>query len=147
IVHDQRYGQGLPFELILSLALIGGCAYSTSGGLKVFRLGAMLRHSFNEARRAAYPHSTIAHSLGVDSGELAQAKAIWSAFYLSLLVIIAASILFTVQGIPLDRSLGAAVGAFSSTGSLFSSSIGAAPGTLPAADTLMLSALVALFAR
>lgn len=121
ITHDARFGLGLPFELILGLAFVGGCAFSTAGGLGFFRLAAMIRHSVNDIQRLVYPHAILARSEEATSDGFQRSKAIWSAFYISLLTVLAAAMLFSVHGFALDHSLGLAIGGFSSTASLITS--------------------------
>lgn len=118
ITHDPRFGVRLPFELILAIAFVGGCSYSTSGGFKIFRLNAMLRHSANEIHRLIYPHVVLSHSVEGDNAERQLAKAIWSAFFLAILTLVVAILLFSLQGVDFTSSLGLAVGSFSSTANI-----------------------------
>ncbi|MEL6947862.1 MAG: potassium transporter TrkG, partial [Pseudomonadota bacterium] len=46
----------LPLVLVLFIVLVGGSAYSTSGGLKQYRIGGMLVQSWSELDRLIYPH-------------------------------------------------------------------------------------------
>lgn len=123
ITHDPRYGVRLPFELVLAIVFVGGCSYSTSGGFKVFRLNAMLRHSANEMQRLIYPHVVLAHSVDGDNTERQLAKAIWSAFFVAILTLVVATILFSLQGIDFASSLGLATGAFASTANLVNDAV------------------------
>ncbi len=127
ITHDHRVGIGLPFELILGLAFVGGCSYSTSGGIKVFRLNAMLHHTGNEIRKLIYPHIVQAHSVEEDPATRNDVRAIWSAFYLALITIVVATLVFALNGYGLDQSLSLAVGAFSATANVVSNASGAEP--------------------
>lgn len=147
ITHDPRYGVILPFELILTFAIMGGCSYSTAGGIKVFRLSAMLHHSANEIRRLVYPHAVLAHSVEEDPQELRLAKAVWSAFFVALLTLMVATLIFSAQDIGLADALGMAVGSFSSTANLVALAVDLPPGEAPT-DLLMLTiAAVGLLAR
>lgn len=147
ITHDARFGIGLPFELILVLALIGGCSYSTSGGIKMFRFVAMLHHSANEIRRLVFPHIVLAHSVDLDPVEKRGASAVWGAFYVALLTIVVATIVLSLQGIDLAAGLGIAVGAFSSTGNLVSQSLASAGQQVPSPFVMLSIALLALVSR
>lgn len=142
ITHDTRFGVGLPFELILAIALVGGCAYSTAGGLHVFRLASMLHHSANEVRRLVFPHAVLRRSMDENKDELRLSKAVWSASFLALISIVTASLVFSLFGIGMAESLGLAVGAFSSTGNLVAQSMGE-----PQSGLLMAIAGFALLAR
>lgn len=147
ITHDTRYGIGLPFVLVMAIALVGGCSYSTSGGVKVFRLSAMLRHSANEIRRLVFPHVVLARSVDEDPQELRAAKAVWSAFFLALLGIVLAMMFFSMQGVELSSSLWLAVGAFSSTGNLVAGAIRDSFEGIPPANTMLTISVVAVAAR
>lgn len=147
ITHDTRMGLGLPFELVLALSLIGGCAYSTSGGLKMFRLQSMLRHTANEIQKLVYPHIVLRKSSDSSPEEGQRAKAIWSALFLSMTIIVGAAILFSTQGHGLAQSLGLAVGSFSSTANLVTTSLHLQPDEIPAATTLLLTSVLGILAR
>lgn len=146
VTHDQRFGLGLPFELVLTLALVGGCAFSTSGGLKLFRMVTMFHHSWNEVLRLVYPHAVLRRSVDADVAELTRAKAVWSALFLSIVILVLSSIVFSFQGIALDKSLGLAIGSFSATGNLVASSVGGT-GSLPSDSVLLTISALALVAR
>ncbi|MDR2884036.1 MAG: TrkH family potassium uptake protein, partial [Deferribacteraceae bacterium] len=45
--------------MLFILMLVGGCAGSTSGGLKVVRIVVMLKQALNEMRRLIYPHGVF----------------------------------------------------------------------------------------
>jgi trk system potassium uptake protein TrkH len=47
----------IPLIVVLFIILLGGSAYSTTGGLKHYRMGAMLVQSWNEIERLIYPHN------------------------------------------------------------------------------------------
>lgn len=147
ITHDQRFGVGFPFELMLAMAVIGGCAYSTAGGLKVFRLANMLHHSINEVRRLVYPHAMLVESVDVDRQELATAKAVWSAFYVAIVTILGATIAFSIQGVDLAASLGLSIGSFSSTGNLVTTSLDMAEQSTPSGSIMLIISAVGLAAR
>jgi len=147
ITHDPRFGIGLPFELILVLALVGGCSYSTAGGIKMFRLVAMLHHSANEIRRLVFPHIVLAHSVDLDPVEKRNSSAVWGAFYVSLVTIVLATIILSLQGIDLAAGLGIAVGTFSSTGNLVSQSLAASGQQDPSRIVMLSIAILGVVSR
>ena len=55
----------LPLSVVLFIVLVGGSAFSTSGGLKHYRLGGMLVQSWNELDRLVYPNAVKAPSKGM----------------------------------------------------------------------------------
>jgi len=128
ITHDTRTGIGLPVVFVLALALVGGCSYSTAGGMKFFRLRAMMRHSKNEILRLVYPNQILPGSVDASIANFSQAKATWSAFYSALIFIVLISILFALLGHDFISALTLAVGSFSSIGNLVSESLFSAGG-------------------
>lgn len=130
ITHHQRFGIGLPFELVLAVALVGGSAYSTAGGLRVFRLSLMLHHASNEIRGLVYPHVVLPGSVSSSPEILRQSKAVWSASFLGLLTLVVSAIVFSLYGISLAKVLGLAVGTFSSTGNLVTQALDSPPDGL-----------------
>lgn len=147
ITHDQRTGIALPVELVFGLAIVGGCAFSTSGGIKFFRFGSMLHHSANELKLLVYPHAILVGSVNATPKDFARAKAVWSTLFLSVLVIVAATLMFSLMDFELHRSLGLAIGAFSSTGNLVMSSLATQTGAPPSELALALLAIVSIIAR
>lgn len=147
MTHDARFGIGLPFELMLALALVGGCAYSTAGGIKAFRLITMFRHAADEVQRLVYPHMMLRQSADSSPQVQQRAKAVWSAFFISLSLVVVSAILFSAQGIGLQQSLGLAVGAFSATANLVTSALGLPAGERPPDSLLMLIAGIGIIAR
>ncbi len=147
ITHDARAGIAIPIQLTLALAVVGGCSYSTSGGIKVFRINAMFRHSANEIRKLVYPHIVIAKSVHEDKNELALAKAIWSALFIAVITIMLAALIFSFLGVNLSSSLSMAVGAFSSTANLITTTYIPPVGELPSNAIMITLAILSLLAR
>ena len=147
VTHDPRVGLGLPIELVLLIALVGGCAYSTAGGIKVFRLTGMLHHLGNELRRLVHPHAALRASVEFDDEERQRAKAIWSAFFLAILTIAIAILTLSAQGLPLPEALAAATGAFSQIGNITAASIPGFAAGQADSGVLMTIAALALVSR
>ncbi len=127
LTHDPRAGIGLPVIFVLALALVGGCSYSTAGGMKFFRLRAMMRHSKNEILRLVYPNQILPGSVDASAANFSQAKATWSAFFSALIFIVLTSILFASLGHDFISALTLAVGSFSSIGNLVSQNLFTTP--------------------
>lgn len=131
--HDPRIGIQLPIEFAIVLALVGGAAYSTSGGMKQFRLGLMLGHAANDVRRLVYPHRVTAKSHDIDRDRTLRLRAVWSTFFVTLLTLVALIILLAGQGYGLHSGISVAVGALTSSANLvgenlFNTSDGTASG-------------------
>ncbi|WP_147276062.1 potassium transporter TrkG [Pelagibacterium lacus] len=147
ITHDRATGLSIPFELVLLIVFIGGCSYSTAGGIKAFRLQAMLRHVGNELERLVFPNAMLKDDVQYDARQHALAKAVWSAFFLAVLTITIGLLLLAAQGHALPEAMALSAGAFSQVGNLVA---GAAPGLMEEGGsdgTLMILMGIALIAR
>lgn len=118
IALDARSGFDLPIQLIIILALMGGAAFSTSGGLKQFRILMMFEHAANDIRRLVYPSRIMSKSHEVDPLRADQLKAVWSTFLVTLFAIVALVLFLAIDGYALGTSLCLAVGALTNSGGL-----------------------------
>ena len=73
----------LPF-LILLLAIMGGCAASTSGGVKVLRALLLYKQSKREMTRLLHPNAVIPIKIGVLSLPEPILQAMWG--FLSIFI-------------------------------------------------------------
>src|SRR5690606_1308180 len=113
ITHDQRLGLSIPFEMVLIVVFIGGCSYSTAGGLKTFRLATMLRHVGNELDRLVYPSTVSRDDVQYDAQQRFVARSVWSTFFIAMLAVTIAMLAFSAQGYGLPDAMALATGAFS----------------------------------
>jgi trk system potassium uptake protein TrkH len=111
----------LPLPLVLLVALVGGGAFSTAGGLRFFRIGGMLVESIKETRRLIYPHGIRPKLFGAREFDVGAMKAIWSLFTatLALLALVLAGM--ALAGIDFGGALAATVSAFSNDGGVYNS--------------------------
>ena len=142
IVHRPQQGIANSPILLIGLALVGGTAYSTAGGLKLFRISAMFRHSKNEVLRLIHPNQIVPGSVDSDERVFANIKAIWSAFFTALLLVLAGAAAFAALGHGLTSSLSLSVGAFASVGSMVSANLfSVAGGGVPILSLFVISFL------
>ncbi len=123
ISHDVRQGVSVPLIFLIGLALVGGCSYSTAGGIKIFRLKSMLHHSSNEIKRLVYPNQILPGSVDADKATFVAAKATWSAFFSVLIFVMLMTTLFAALGHGFTASLSLAVGGFATVGNLVSDNL------------------------
>lgn len=109
----------IPPILVGCIIVIGGGAFSTAGGLKFYRLGGMLTQSFHELNRLVFPHSIQSDRFGGSLAEIGVLKAIWSLLIVAVLMIWVCAAILSLDGIPFEASLIAALSAFSSVGSAY----------------------------
>ena len=145
ITHDRSVGIGLPFELVLLIAFVGGCSYSTAGGIKVFRIGTMLQHLGNELNRLVYPNALLRDDVQYSEHPRQIAKAVWSAFFLAMLTLTIGILLFALQGAELPYAMALASGSFSQVGNIVNGGLAAFPaGEVPDTALLTIAALSAV---
>lgn len=96
----------LPLGIVLIIALIGGSTFSTSGGIKFYRVGGMFVQGTRELRRLLYPHGIRASSFGSQPYDIQLMKAIWSFFVIALVATLLGAILIASVS---DQSLASAI--------------------------------------
>ena len=116
----------LPLVIVLFVILIGGTAYSTSGGIKYFRIGAMLVQSRSELDRLVYPNLVKASQFDSGHTNIDMLKSIWSYFVVAVLAIGIGAVVVATSGVPFEASLTATIAAFSTAGPVYSPGWGGA---------------------
>ena len=137
----------LPVPLILLVAIIGGGAFSTAGGIRFFRIGGMFVESMKETRRLIYPHGVSTRLFGAHEFDVGVMKAIWSLFAASIIVIAVGAAGVALAGVDFGGAVAAAVSAFSNVGGVYGSGWVEATnwpslGDMPAPVQLLLAALM-----
>jgi trk system potassium uptake protein TrkH len=95
----------LPYALLLGLALVGGASFSTAGGIKLFRIGAMLTQSVRELTRLVYPHAIRPARFGTQSYNIQIMKAVWSMLFATTVTVLLGSMVFGIAGVPPDQAV------------------------------------------
>lgn len=109
----------LPLSLTLLIILIGGGMFSTAGGLKLYRLVLMARHSATELENIIYPHAVHTDQIGRFSYSAEAMRAVWTALVLFLLVWGVTALVLAWSGLPADASLVAALSAITNAGPVY----------------------------
>jgi trk system potassium uptake protein TrkH len=109
----------LPSTLVLMLIFIGGGCYSTSGGIKFFRIGGMFSLSEYELNRLIYPSSMKPTRFGNTKFDLGIMKAIWSLFAVLIITVAIATCALSITGIAFQPSLTAVIAAITNSGSVY----------------------------
>lgn len=116
----QAGGFGLlPVAFVLLVAMIGGGAFSTAGGLRFFRLGGMLIESLKETRRLIYPHGVRPKVFGSREFDVGVIKAIWSLVTASIAVLAIAALGMALSGVEFGGAAAAAVAMLSNVGGVY----------------------------
>jgi len=106
----------LPPILILALLFLGGGCFSTSGGLKLYRIGGMLSQSLHELNRLIFPNIVRPSHFGSHIYNLILMKAIWSFFAAAVIVIFVCSVLLASAGLGFQAAFTASIANFSTAG-------------------------------
>ena len=115
--------QILPPSVVLSVILVGAASFSTAGGIKLFRLGAMTIQTLRELTRLIYPHSVRQTRFGTESYDMEIMKAVWSHFAVVVLVLFLVAAVLTANGIALDSAILASAATVSNAGPVFPAAI------------------------
>jgi trk system potassium uptake protein TrkH len=137
----------LPIPIVLLVALVGGGAFSTAGGIRFFRIGGMFAESIKETRHLIYPHGIRPKLFGAPEFDVGIMKAIWSLFSATLAFLAAVTLIVTLAGIDFGGALAATVAAFSNVGGVFASGWAEAAdwpsfAEMPAAIQLLMAAVM-----
>lgn len=111
----------LPLTVVLFIVLVGGSAFSTSGGLKFYRIGGMAVQSWSELDRLIYPHAVRPSRFGTQQYDLQLMKAIWSFFIAAIFTIAFGTIVVATADIPFEAALTATISAFATAGPVYNS--------------------------
>jgi len=141
-VREGGFG-AISMPLLAAALMLGGAGFSTAGGIKFFRLGAMLKQAHGEVRRLIYPHGIRSAHFGSQPYDLQLMKAIWTGAMAYLGAVATVFMLLTLLGHGFESSLMAAVSAVANAGPVYTSMASAnnwmAFGQMPQLDLMLLA--------
>ena len=105
----------VPLPLLLLLPVIGGCCFSTTGGIRLARILLLARHSWRELERLVHPSSVVAIPQDVSPAGM---RTVWACFGAFVFLLVLGTILLTFAGIGFLAALTAAVAALANAGPL-----------------------------
>jgi trk system potassium uptake protein TrkH len=105
--------------LLVAMLMLGGGGFSTAGGIKFYRLGAMLNQAAGELARLIHPHGVRGARFGGQTYDLQVMKAIWSGSMAYVGAVAATLMLLALFGESFDQGLIAAVAALSNAGPVY----------------------------
>jgi len=118
----------LPLTMVLFIVLVGAGSFSTAGGIKFYRIGAMVIQSGRELNRLIYPHGVRPATFGGQPYDIQLMKAIWAYFLTVVVLVPAIAVVLAEPGLPFDGALLASASAFANAGPIYAS------GWLPGAE-------------
>ena len=109
----------LPNILVLAVIFVGAGVYSTSGGVKIFRIGAMWIYAIAELNRLVYPNSVDRLKFGDAPLRREAMQAIWTYFIIAVLVIGAGALLIALTATGFEAAIVLAVSLFSNASPVY----------------------------
>ena len=115
---SENYAPWPPLSLaiILIFTLMGGCAGSTGGGLKVMRLVTLFRMAYQEIFRLLHPHSVRHLKIGGRPVAPEIVAGVVGFFILYLIILVLCTLVLTVQDIDLLSAFTASLTCLSNVG-------------------------------
>lgn len=105
---------------VLFILFIGAGVYSTGGGVKIFRLGAMLFHTSRELSNLVYPNGVNKAGSGGERFSIFEMNTIWTMFCACVTIVGAGSVALSLSGLSFEASITASIAAFSNAGPFYS---------------------------
>jgi trk system potassium uptake protein TrkH len=96
--------------LLICIAFIGGCAGSTAGGMKVYRIILLYRQSVREIQRLIHPHAIVQIKIGGQRTSDTVISAVWGFFFLYIANFAVMTMMLTATGLDAETAY-SAVGA------------------------------------
>lgn len=109
----------MPFVALLGLAFIGAGRFSTGGGLKIYRVVAMLRQIERELRVLVYPHGVRPSRFGEEQRDNELIRAIWITFAAFVVTVCVVAMAVSASGLVFSAALLASTGAISNIGPVY----------------------------
>lgn len=145
---DWSRWTGFPLAMLFLLAFIGGCAGSTAGGIKVFRVQVLFANARLQFRRMLNPSAVLIPRFEGRTVPEAAAESVLGFLFVYMLSFALLAMALALVGMGFVPALGAAASALANLGPGFSPDIGpwAGFGHLPDAAKWLLAAAM-LFGR
>lgn len=105
---------------VLFILFFGAGVYSTGGGVKIFRLGAMLFHTSRELSNLVYPSGINKAGAGGEKYTIFEMNTIWTMFCACVAIVGLGSVALSLSGLSFDASITASIAAFSNAGPFYS---------------------------
>ncbi|MGI9482517.1 MAG: TrkH family potassium uptake protein [Hyphomicrobiales bacterium] len=105
-----------PYVLVLGLIMIGGAAFSTAGGLKLFRISMLLAQSHRELKRLIHPRAVTRAFAAGKHFTIQTLKPVWALLFVFLFSAGVIALIISLEGESFETALVAAVAALSNAG-------------------------------
>lgn len=102
--------------IILILMFIGGCTGSTAGGLKVARIGILIKHAANEVRHSISPRRVLTVKNDKKPLEAAMVNAVLGYVAVYILVMVVSIIIISLDGFDVTTTITSVITAINNVG-------------------------------
>ena len=102
--------------LFLILMFIGGCAGSTTGGLKIFRFQILFKHINLHFKRMIQPHAVLVSQFNKKKIPDSTFESVMNFFFLYIITFIVSALLLSFSGLDFITCISAAASAISNVG-------------------------------
>lgn len=109
----------IPYTVLVTMCLVGGGAFSTAGGLKVFRLIAMFEMTARDMRKLIYPHGVLATDKGSLDSSDNTALVLAANFAVVVLAVVALAIILSITDLTFQHAVMASISAIANVGPAF----------------------------
>lgn len=157
---DWSRWDGFPLAMLFLLTFIGGCAGSTAGGIKVFRVQVLFANARLQFRRMLHPHAVLVPRFEGRTVSEEAAESVLGFLFVYILSFALLAMALALVGLGFPEALGAAASALANLGPAISPDLGPLSGFAPLPDAakwllsgamlfgrLELFLLLALFSR
>ncbi len=141
---SERAQDLVPYTLLLIVVVVGGGAFSTAGGLKIFRVWAMFRQVGRELQLLVYPHGVRPSPGGDEARDDRLIMAIWATFVAFTVTIAGLAVLLATSGLSFESALLAAASVISNVGPAYEMGRASAFSAAPAFAAMTPGSQVAL---
>nr|WP_321459084.1 potassium transporter TrkG [uncultured Cohaesibacter sp.] len=111
-----------PGLLVISIAMVGATSFSTSGGLKIYRMVALFMQLISEVSRLVHPNKIRKGWIGQTKPTIQFMVGVWTSLLLSIILIAVVTGMVTINTGYLEAGLIATISSFANIGPLYSTS-------------------------
>ena len=107
---------GFGLVIMFIIMFIGGCAGSTTGGIKIFRLQLLFRAARSQIKKLAHPHGVFVTTFNQKTVVEETFNSVMSFFFIYILIFIIAAVLLSFLGLDFLTAISASASAISNVG-------------------------------
>ncbi len=113
---DYELWPALTQGVLLLAMFVGGCAGSTSGGIKAMRIMLLFKHGYRELFRLVHPRAVVPLKFGAKQVKDDVLASVWGFFILFLLLLVVSSLVLTGLGLDVLTAFTAVLACISNIG-------------------------------